>query len=73
MDELDFIIIEEHTHTMPHSTRVTGVRTVKCPDCGRIFTQGGSGGCFTMLWEPMTCKCGFPWTRLKMREKKDDK
>lgn len=44
-------------------TRVLGVRQVKCPRCGKIFKQAGSGGCFVMNWSPMNCPggCGFPW------------
>ena len=66
---LGFEILSQKTVSHPHSTRVTGTRTVKCPRCGTVFKQSGSGGSFIMLWSPMYCPsgCRFPWP-----EKEDD-
>ena len=63
ISSLGFEIIEQQTHSEPHSTKVTGIRKVRCPRCGNVFKQNGSGGCFVMLWSPMCCPggCGFPW------------
>lgn len=66
---LGFEIIYEDTTRLPHSTEVTGIRKVRCPRCGNIFKQSGSGGCFTMRWTPMNCPddCGFPWPEKDVR------
>ncbi len=60
---LGYEILYQDTARPKHSTKVTGIRKVRCPRCGNEFKQSGSGGCFTMRWTPMDCPsdCGFPW------------
>lgn len=64
---LGFEILSQDVVGEPYSTKTIGIRKVKCPRCGHVFEQSGSGGCFTMLWSPMNCPedCGFSWPEKK--------